>query len=469
MKELKTKHYYFIIIGIAFTRLFLNAIIPLMDKTEARYAEIARLMYETGNWITPQIDYGVPFWAKPPLSIWLNALSFHAFAVNEFAVRFPSFLLNLLIWLVLSKLLSSKNEKLILGLVLFTLPQFLLHAGVVSTDMTLLFSMCLVMVGFYKQITASQKTSWGYLIFVGYGLGLLAKGPIVLVLTLPVLFIWVLRFNQWKSVWQKIPIVSGIIITAIIALPWYYLAEKATPGFIDYFIVGEHFKRFVDASWDGDKYGFAKQQPIGIIWLFLILFSLPWIVILVFRSLKKFKIKTIVQRIPSQKYVLYLVLWLVWTPLFFTTSKSLIHTYMLPCTLPLALLVVVFWKHFSKKITNIIIALILPFLALLISVLSLLTNQLEQFSNTDKYLINNYQLNNKSLFYFSEKTYSSQFYSDGTVKVLSEEDYKEGNFPNNEFYLLVRKKIIKRNPTLDLSRLNKLAESNQSVLYKLKD
>lgn len=46
---------------------------PLFDTTESRYAEIARKMLETGNWVTLQQDYGVPFWAKPPLSIWLSA------------------------------------------------------------------------------------------------------------------------------------------------------------------------------------------------------------------------------------------------------------------------------------------------------------------------------------------------------------------------------------------------------------
>ena len=49
-------------------RALLNALIPLMDKTEARYAEISRIMAETQNWIVLEIDYGIPFWAKPPLS-----------------------------------------------------------------------------------------------------------------------------------------------------------------------------------------------------------------------------------------------------------------------------------------------------------------------------------------------------------------------------------------------------------------
>ena len=76
-------------------RLYINATLPLMDKTEARYGEIARIMAETGNWTTPQIDYNEPFWAKPPLSTWLSALSFNVFGVTEFAARLPYFLLSI--------------------------------------------------------------------------------------------------------------------------------------------------------------------------------------------------------------------------------------------------------------------------------------------------------------------------------------------------------------------------------------
>jgi 4-amino-4-deoxy-L-arabinose transferase-like glycosyltransferase len=45
-------------------RLLLIAKIPLLDKTEARYAEIARIMWDTNKWIMPQIDYGIPFKGK---------------------------------------------------------------------------------------------------------------------------------------------------------------------------------------------------------------------------------------------------------------------------------------------------------------------------------------------------------------------------------------------------------------------
>ena len=60
---------------------------PFTDSTEARYAEIARKMVETGDWITPQFDYGVPFWGKPPLHTWLSALGMKLFGVGAFGAR----------------------------------------------------------------------------------------------------------------------------------------------------------------------------------------------------------------------------------------------------------------------------------------------------------------------------------------------------------------------------------------------
>lgn len=86
-----TKYMFIAVIAIVVVRFVLTGLIPLMDKTESRYAEIARLMYETREWVVLQIDYGHPFWAKPPLSTWLSAISFDLLGVNEIVARLPSF------------------------------------------------------------------------------------------------------------------------------------------------------------------------------------------------------------------------------------------------------------------------------------------------------------------------------------------------------------------------------------------
>jgi 4-amino-4-deoxy-L-arabinose transferase-like glycosyltransferase len=82
-----------LIVGIVGVRRVTLAAYPLTDPTEAGYAEIARKTLETGQWVMPQFEYGVPFWGKPPLSMWLSAASMGAFGVNEFAARLPSLLL----------------------------------------------------------------------------------------------------------------------------------------------------------------------------------------------------------------------------------------------------------------------------------------------------------------------------------------------------------------------------------------
>lgn len=61
---------------------------PLMDTTEARYADIARRMVELNDWITPWFDHEQAFWGKPILSFWLTVVGFKVFGFNEFGARF---------------------------------------------------------------------------------------------------------------------------------------------------------------------------------------------------------------------------------------------------------------------------------------------------------------------------------------------------------------------------------------------
>ena len=129
------------------------------------------------------------------------------------------------------------------------------------------------------------------------------------------------------------------------SLPWYLLADWKSPGFIDYFIVGEHFERFFNSDWSGDKYGFPKQQPLGIIWLFFLAAILPWSFLLINLLIKKWG------KIKKDTWALFLLLWMLWTPFFFTTSKSLIHPYILPSMIPLWLFIITFWDEVKNKKT----------------------------------------------------------------------------------------------------------------------
>lgn len=465
---LKNRYFYFsMVVGIVTIRLLLNTIVPLMDKTEARYAEIARLMVETNNWITPQIDYGIPFWAKPPLSTWFSAISMKVFGINEFAVRFPYFLISLAIAYIVGQFAKQKKESLFLAVfILFTLPEFLIHAGVVSTDTFLNFSVVLIMLSYWKATTEDNSFVWKYTFFVGIGLGFLAKGPIVLILTAPPIFLWMVIFGKYKSTFFNLPWISGSILCILIALPWYFFAEIYSPGFIDYFIVGEHFKRFFDETWSGDKYGFPKQQPLGIIWIFLVGFALPWIIYLISLLWKNRS------HIFKNQWITFLLLWLLWTPLFFTTSKSLIHTYTLPVMAPIALLILHYYEEIKNKKLAISFALILPILSFCMLILMAFTNEYKYYLNTDKYFVSEQMEKNSNyiLYQLYNKSYSSQFYSHGKVKSISIEELIEQTESKALYYIILKKKdqdVLEKSNILE--NLELVSENNKKLLYKSRD
>lgn len=424
-----------------------------MDQTEARYAEIARLMVETQNWVVLFIDYNVPFWAKPPLSTWAAALSILLFGTHAFFVRLPYLLVQLGIALGIQKVVSKdKIAPYLASIILFTLPEFYLHSGVVSTDVFLHLAVVIVMGSFWQMLVDDTKKYWGYLVFSGLSIGLLSKGPIIVLLTVPPIFLWTLLQKKFWTVLKKIPWFSGLSIMLIIALPWYVAVENASPGFLDYFISGEHFKRFFDSEWNGDRYGFPKQQPLGIIWLFLICGTLPW-GFLAFRYLAKH-----FSRLKQQPRTLFLVCWLLWTPFFFTFSKSLIHTYTLPIMLPVAFLAIEAWPTIKYKKTTLAIASGIPLLLFLAQMFGIGKQVIE--NSTDKFLLPNDT--EKQVYAYSQKSYSSQFYSQGTIKNIDAEQLQKAKATNESFYLLIEKRKTEQ---IDLNGLEPVKENKKKRLY----
>ncbi len=108
-----TRPLVLVLLAAAVFRLVVTGAAPVFDPTEGRYAEIARNMADTGDWVTPRLwvdGEHVPFLGKPPLFFWTAALSIRVFGANEFAVRLPSFLagaaLLFLMFTVLSRYLG---------------------------------------------------------------------------------------------------------------------------------------------------------------------------------------------------------------------------------------------------------------------------------------------------------------------------------------------------------------------------
>ena len=448
----------FLLLVLIANRGIINYLLPLMDKTEARYAEIARIMVETNNWILLQIDYNIPFWAKPPLSTWLTALSIKLFGLHEFYIRLPYLITTIIIVLFISRYDKIENKIFFLTpLILLLMPEFYLHAGVVSTDTILNFSIILVMLSFWEAVGKKSGLKWWYGFFIGIGLGLLSKGPIILILTLPPIFIWLLVYKEELEKLKKIPILSGLSLTFLISFPWYYFTELKSPGFIDYFIYGEHFRRFFDSGWKGDLYGFAKQQPYGIIWLFSTMAIFPWSLLIITR------IRKIIKEAYKNKWVCFLVCWMLFTPVFFTFSSSLIHTYTLPITVPAALLITHFWSEFKFKRYYLSISALLYFVLLPVFYSGVLDDTIQ--NNCDKELVKNELVSDYSLFYLNYKSFSSQFYSLGAIKMINLEQLKEKLKNGERFAVIIENSEIKKMNLSTIKRLREIKKTKKKSIY----
>ncbi len=274
----------------ALLRLLSLDAVPLTDHTEARYAEIARLMVVLGDWLSPHVTPTEVFWAKPPLATWGQALALQLFGFSAWAARLPALLwsvgaLGALAWMLAGTL---SRLQVCVALVLLALsPLFFVSAGAVMTDATLSATVLWVHAAWWRvlQTEGSARTRAGRWLAFGLALALLTKGPAAAVLAL----LPILVHATWRRHW---PVVATLLrdpwswlICLGAALPWYVLAELKTPGFLNYFVLGEHVMRFIQPGWQGDRYGFAHAQPLGMIWLFTALAALPALLLLLLRGL----------------------------------------------------------------------------------------------------------------------------------------------------------------------------------------
>lgn len=462
-------------------RLITLGVYPVNDTTEARYAEIARKMFELNDWITPWFDYNVPFWGKPPMSTWLSAASYHVFGVNEFAARLPHFLTALFIsWLAWSWLKHrSQREALLAAALIWIAPLFYISSGAVMMDMTLTLGYVLAMRGFwlglYGDETQRKRERW--LLFLGLSIGLLCKGPIILVLAGPPIFIWTVFTRNITFVWKKLPWLYGTILMVLLTVPWYWMAELKTPGFLDYFIVGEHWKRFTVAGWTGDRYGNAHAFARGSIWLFAMQACITWLVMLPIFSFRRKKTTALptteshhLTAKPSQNWGLYLLLWGFMPCLFFTISGNVLWTYVLP-GIPALAMFLAGWLAIDSRVqrTNVIVLIGLLITTLGFSAYLIRQDLTDNWKNT-KSLVKHYEALNtahEGLIFLGGRPYSSSFYTNGKAENAEDVNQLAKRLNKSPAFVALRPRQLNSLPPELQVRLHKEGFYNEYLLLSL--
>lgn len=177
----------------------------LFDWDEINFAEAAREMVETGNYLQVQINYR-PFWEKPPLFIWMQALCMKVFGVGEFAARLPNALCGIVTLQLLygwGKTLQNRNFGWwwVLAYLGSILPHFYFKSGIIDPWFNL-FIFSGIWFLWRAMVTYGERASGTtrYLLLAGAmtGLAVLTKGPVALLLTfLLLLAYWITQRFRW--------------------------------------------------------------------------------------------------------------------------------------------------------------------------------------------------------------------------------------------------------------------------------
>ncbi len=420
-------------------RVLTLGLYPLYDPSESRYAEMGRKMLETGNWVTPMIDYGVPFWGKPPLSVWMTASSLWLGGINEFSARLPSLLFSLgMAWIVfqLTKIQRGQENAWSPVIILASSVLFFIMSGTVAMDVSMSFGITLALASFWLALREG-KLCWAYLFFFGLSIGLMAKGPITLVLCGISIGLWTAMTGEWLRVWKNLPWFKGTLLMLAISVPWYLIAEHKTPGFLEYFIIGEHWKRFTESGWKGDLYGNGHAHAHGMIWVYWLGATFPWSLFflkqLMTALLRK---KTMALLQANDGWRLYCLLWMTAPLFFFTFSANIIWTYVLPGIPGFALLLADWLNPFKYRA---VIALSVP--VCFLGLVAAYHSPHVEFFKSQKLLVDAYQEAShpgERLIYLMDRPYSAQFYLQGKVSQLSDISALQNDLgqSNHDFYAI---------------------------------
>lgn len=276
------------------SRLLTLGILPLVDPSEGRYALVSLEMAESGDYATPMIwinGKNVPYWGKPPLYFWFGSFFFNFMKPGELAARMPSFLSALilfsLIYFVIKRFRTHEMALLSLVIILTSGGMFFL-SGVVLMDMTLTLFTSGALLFYYAFLWEKNRTYKRLLsigVFVFLAMGFLTKGPVSLIIFGIPVFCWHLLNNRWKILKEHAWLMGGALFL-IIVVPWFFIAEDKTPGFLEYFFLNENFYRFFKKGY-GDLYGTGHHHWLGTAILYFLVMGAPWSVIAIFYAVIK--------------------------------------------------------------------------------------------------------------------------------------------------------------------------------------
>jgi hypothetical protein len=320
------KHRAFISLVVFYMVLFLPFVgnVHLFDWDEINFAEAAREMLVTGDWFNVQIGYE-PFWEKPPLFIWLQAVSMKIFGVGEFAARFPNVIIGLI---TLCVLYFTVRKRYGLQASIFTIllyigsltPHFYFKSGIIDPLYNLLMFLSIL----YLVVAIERKRNQSFLIAgLFLGAAILTKGPAALLIVglsgLVYQIIYKINFYSFRSL---VYLLIGLLVIPGI----YFGAQIYTNGW--WFV-----REFVVYQIDLIRYPIASHgQPFYYHFVVLLIGCFP-LSIIAFKSLIK---RPSTQSDQTFVRWMKIIFWVVLIVFSLVTTKIVHYSSM--CYIPMAIL-----------------------------------------------------------------------------------------------------------------------------------
>jgi len=198
--------------------------LDLTDRDEGSNAEAAREMVETGDWVSPTLNYQ-PRFAKPVFIYWLTGGAYTLFGVSEFTARLPSALFGVALialqYLFLSRF-RGPTVGLLGALMLLLNLEIVVIGRMALTDSVLIFFTTLALYGFWLGFHGEgRERHFLWLFYAGMALGTLTKGPVGVAIPLLAVVPYLTVTKRWGQFWRTGFPLAGLLVLLLLAVPWY--------------------------------------------------------------------------------------------------------------------------------------------------------------------------------------------------------------------------------------------------------
>ena len=295
---------------------------------ETRYAQISQGMLLSGDWVSPHF-MGLRYFEKPVAGYWMIALSQAVFGNNLFGVRFVSALSTglsvMLCYLIARRLWNEPRKSFACALLYMSFTVVAGQAGYANLDPQFTFWVNLSLVALWfalDSVSRGRRLIGWALLGLACGMGFLTKGFLAWLLPVLIALPWMIWQRRWRELLRYGAVAIAVAIA--VSLPWALAVHAQEPDYWRFFFWHEHIRRFAgdDAQHDAPWWFYLPM---------LVAFSLPWAALLPSALKQAWQTR-------GQANIGFLLLWLLMPMLFFSLSNGKLPTYILPCLLPLALL-----------------------------------------------------------------------------------------------------------------------------------